>query len=223
LNQAFQSIIAANQGKNCVWAVVELSHSTSGNSGYWATHSTQNVVQVIGEALKGRIEQTAGRIPGRTISPGDRRAINDRIATEVGVQGLRDKVGHAEERLILAWPDIVEDYALARNGEQPDTATLYLSDSPCTVHDGNKASNNISGKPPSCFAKLNLLINENASITSWKIYYRKPWGILQTKKQGRMTDDQWKNVLAGRALVTSNHRYQAFTPELEATAASSGL
>jgi hypothetical protein len=57
LSQAFQSILAANQGRSCVWAVVELSNLTSGNSGYWATHSTQNVVQVIGQALKGRIGQ----------------------------------------------------------------------------------------------------------------------------------------------------------------------
>ena len=223
LSQAFKSILAANQGRNCVWAVVELSSSASGNSGYWATHSTQNVVQVIGQALKDRIEQAAVRNSGQAISAMDRRNINEKIAAEVGVQGLRDKVGHAEERLILAWPDIMEDYSQARSGEQPDTAKLYLSDSPCTLYDGNKASNNISGKPPSCFAKINLLINENASITSWAIYYRKPWGILQTKKQGRMSLDQWNNVQAGQALVTGNERYQAFSPELEATAKGAGL
>ncbi|MFL9987470.1 hypothetical protein PQR46_28535 [Paraburkholderia sediminicola] len=223
LTEAFQSILAANQGRNCVWAVVELSNSTSGNAGYWATHSTQNVVQVIGQALKGRIEQAALRSSGQAISAGDRRNINEKIAAEVGVQGLKDKVGHAEERLILAWPDIIEDYSQARDGEQPDTVKLYLSDSPCTVHDGNKASNNISGKPSSCFAKINFLISENASITSWHIYYRKPWGILQTKKQGKMSLDQWNNVQAGQALVTSNHRYQAFSPELEATATRAGL
>jgi hypothetical protein len=223
LNQAFQSILTANQGRNCVWAVVELSNSTSGNSGYWATHSTQNVVQVIGPALQGRIEQASMRNSGQVISAVERRNINEKIAAEVGVQGLRDKVGHAEERLILAWPEIMMDYSHARNGEQPDTVKLYLSDSPCTIYDGNKASNNISGKPSSCFAKINLLISENASITSWNIYYRKPWGILQTKKQGRMSLDQWNNVQAGQALVTGNERYQAFSPELEATAKGAGL
>ncbi len=65
LSQSFQSILAANQGRNCVWAIVELSNSASGNSGYWATHSTQNVVQVIGEAIKNRIEQAAVRTSGR--------------------------------------------------------------------------------------------------------------------------------------------------------------
>ncbi|RKE36295.1 hypothetical protein B0G76_2460 [Paraburkholderia sp. BL23I1N1] len=223
LNEAFQSILAANQGRNCVWAVVELSNSTSGNLGYWAAHSTQNVVQVIGQALRGRIEQATLRSSGQAISAGDRRTINEKIAAEVGVQGLKDKVGHAEERLILAWPEIMADYSQARDGEQPDTVKLYLSDSPCTVHDGNKASNNIAGKPHSCFAKLNLLISKNASITSWNIYYRKPWGILQTKKQGRMTLDQWNNVQAGQALVTSNQKYQAFSSELEAAATRAGL
>jgi hypothetical protein len=223
LNRAFQSILAANQGRNCVWAVIELSNSTSGNSGYWATHSTQNVMQVIGQALKGRIEQAAIRNTGHAISAEERRNINEKIAAEVGVQGLRDKVGHAEERLILAWPDIMADYSQARNGEQPDTVKLYLSDSPCTTFDDNKASNNISGKPTSCFAKINLLISENASITSWNIYYRKPWGILQTKKQGRMSLAQWNKVQAGQALVSSNERYQAFSPELEATAKGAGL
>jgi hypothetical protein len=223
LNEAFQSILAANQGRSCVWAVVELSNSTSGNSGYWATHSTQNVVQVIGQALKGRIEQAAIRSSGQPISFEKRREFNEKIAAEVGLQGLRDSVGHAEERLILAWPDIVADYSQTRNGEQPDTVKLYLSDSPCTRYDGDKASNNISGKPTSCFAKINLLTSEHASITSWNIYYRKPWGILQTKRQGRMTLDQWNNVRAGQALVTSNERYQAFSPELEATAKGAGL
>jgi hypothetical protein len=181
-------------------------------------------VQVIGQALKGRIEQAAIRnSSGQAISAEERRKINEKIAAEVGVQGLRDKVGHAEERLILAWPDIVADYSQTRNGEQPDTVKLYLSDSPCTRYDGNKASDNIFGKPTSCFAKINLLISENASITSWNIYYRKPWGILQTKRQGRMTLDQWNNVQAGQALVTSNGRYQAFSPELEATAKGAGL
>ncbi len=139
------------------------------------------------------------------------------------MQGLRDTVGHAEERLILAWPNIMEDYSQARNGENPNTAKLYLSDSPCTIFDGNKASSNICGKPPSCLAKINLLIGENASITSWAIYYRKPWGILQTKKQGKMSLEQWNNVQAGQALVKSNGRYQAFSPELEATAKGAGL
>jgi hypothetical protein len=121
---------------------------------------TRNVVQVIGQALRGRIEQAALRNSGQAISAGDRRDIDEKIAAEVGVQGLRDKVGHAEERLILAWPDIMEDYSHARDGEQPDTAKLYLPDSPCTVHDGNKASDNISGEPRSCFAKINLLISD---------------------------------------------------------------
>lgn len=218
LNEAFRSILAANQGRNCVWAVAELSRSTSGNRGYWATHSTQNVVQVIGLALKGRIEQAALRNSGQAISAENRRNINEKIAAEVGVQGLKDSVGHAEERLILAWPNIMDDYSQARNGERPDTVRLYLSDSPCTVHDDNKASNNIAGRPRSCFAKINLLISENAFITSWNIYYRKPWGILQTKKQGKMSLAQWNNVQAGQALVTSDHRYQAFSPELEEAA-----
>jgi hypothetical protein len=85
---------------------------------------TRNVVQVIGQALRGRIEQAALRNSGQAISAGDRRDIKEKIAAEVGVQGLRDKVGHAEERLILAWPDNMEDYSHARNGEQPDTAEL---------------------------------------------------------------------------------------------------
>jgi hypothetical protein len=223
LDEAFRSVAAANSGRNVVWAVVQLSSQTSGNARFWATRSSQNVVQVVGEAIKDRLEQAWEKGSDKKLPFNTRREINEKIAADVGRQGLRDKVGHAEEMIFLAWHDILEDYSSSFSGEHPDEAILYLSASPCTIFDGAKASDNVPGKPPSCLAKLNLLANEQSSITSWTFYYRAEWGIMETKKQGKRSLEEYNQVLAGQALIKGNSRYRKFTTELENQALSAGL
>jgi hypothetical protein len=205
---------AANVGNNCVWAVAHICNSESGRGRFWATHSAENVVQVIGGAIEGRLGGANLR---------DRWAINEKIADYVGRQGLGNTVGQAEELLIMAWDYMIGYHAIRYNGENPNTVTLYLSDSPCTIHDGRKKSDNIPGKPPSCLAKINLLMKDKTSITSWAIYYRKPWGILQQKKRGKLSQEAWDSVQTGQALILDNPVYKKFTEEMERMAVDAGL
>ncbi|HEY2607707.1 hypothetical protein [Paraburkholderia sp. RL18-085-BIA-A] len=41
--------------------------------------------------------------------------------------------------------------------------------------------------------------------------------------ENALAEDQWNNVQAGQALVAGKHIFQAFSPELEATARGAGL
>lgn len=234
LEPAFRFIASGSIGKNVIWAIAKLYNTESNNKRYWVTHSTQNVVQVIGGEIRAPLERANEALTGRPLNQlsvqerndlnVSRRTINENIAAYVGQQGLAGPVGHAEERLIMGWDQMIREYAERFNGESPDAVTLYLSDSPCTIHDGDKASDNIPGKPKSCFAKIELLGHEKQSISKWDVFFRKKWGMLQQKKQGKAdTAERWADIQTGQAVVNQNPKYKAFPPELEKQAIAAGL
>ncbi|WP_124095082.1 hypothetical protein [Burkholderia gladioli] len=236
LGQAFANIARNSIGKNRVWAIAELGNRSSGNKRFWVTISTQNTLQVIGNELKSRLDEANAR--SKPIGPmtkpeassfnAVRRTINEKIADYVGRQGMGGDddggVGHAEERVIMGWDEMIKQYGTHFNREEPDEVRLYLSDSPCTIHDGPKASDNLPGKPKSCYAKLELLVTQKPEIKSWTIYYRKKWGMLEQKKAAKnQTPAAWSEVQQRQAMVNDNPRYQLFTEELEKLANDANL
>jgi hypothetical protein len=225
--EALETIKAKRIGRNCVWAVAHIYNHESNRGTYWATHSTENVLQVIGGAIEERLEKKVenniilDRI--EKIDRADRWKINEKIAEFAGRQSLAYSVGHAEELIIMAWDYMLNYHAIKFNGEIVNAVNLYISHSPCTIHDGKKRSDNIPGKPPSCLSKLDLLRSEKTAITRWAIWYGRPFGILEQKKQGKLSDLDWQTVKTGQALIYSNPIYKLFTPEISEIVKQAGL